>query len=761
MLSFPSALNKGGNSMVMTGKSSSGKPRIQDTIKSFNSDGMSRIKEVMNINLSNAVKQELKTESRMNIGQYQYFQYFNNLGTTLGGNNDTKNHYYEDPSKIPTAVLGTMNMYRFVYKNANVQLMEGSQDKNDPSKQKYLTALSPTAPSLFNPSYGVNVNGMISNVPLLNDINSDKYEDVSNCTIHELCRLSGSRNSILGNARYKYADFMYCKDLGKVSNNHLITLRRFDKPVGDNIFKLATHRSYRGNGQNIFDTGGERGRLIAWFGTDDNKLEDIFKFTMKSTWKEFTSEVQEIESKSDDQRGGIIGMIANSTSPGYNSMADSRGGGANSIIGKLGSAMEIQQSSFDSTGLRMADDNHRIYTPKNTVQAVHVYEGKLEFAQEFNLVFSYKMRSYANINMKSAFLDLIANIGEVTYNRGTFWGGSRRFIGPPTNNGVWRKANSIIDNTFDKLGGFFRAFASGTINFSDILSSIGSAITSAAQSVASGIKDAAQSVAKKGVGAALQGALQDLTATMINVNEKTGFSKAIKGQLKNVLGRPAIYAMNSLLSGDDTGLWHVTLGNPKNPIMAFGNLIMTNAQVEVTSDGAVLGIDDFPTGLKVTVTLKHARARDLTEVSRMFTKGTKSIYLTHAHNKLKHLYGGVSDTLEKQLDETIAKAQEEQAKLDPQESLSHVKSDAEQKKESDAEQKKEAEKVTNPGLSDKLGFTEIFSDYMLQQEDLFDKIDESMPDDIYLTTQSQLIFANTGTTSHPAARLFLDEISVD
>ena len=80
------------------------------------------------------------------------------------------------------------------------------------------------APSMFNPMYGVCVKGITRNTPLLNDTNDAGLDpQITDCSIRTLCTLSKTENSSLGQARYKYADFMYCKDLGKVSNNHLIT----------------------------------------------------------------------------------------------------------------------------------------------------------------------------------------------------------------------------------------------------------------------------------------------------------------------------------------------------------------------------------------------------------------------------------------------------------------------------------------------------------------------------------------------------------
>ena len=68
----------------------------------------------------------------------------------------------------------------------------------------------------------------------------------------------------------------------------------------------------------------------------------------------------------------------------------------------------------------------------------------------------------------------------------------------------------------------------------------------------------------------------------------------------------------------------------------MGNLILTNAQV---SHSGPLGVDDFPTELKLSVTLKHARPRDVTEISRMYTKGASAIYHVMAHHDLQDFYG--------------------------------------------------------------------------------------------------------------------------
>lgn len=529
--------------------------------------------------------------------------------------------------------------------------------------------------------------------------------NTANCTVRELVKLSHGRNTIIGQGRYKYADFLFCKDFGKVSNNHMITLRRFAHPVGDNIFKFSgkKHRNREDYGNNDFQENSSHGTLISWFGTDDNKLEDILKYSVKSTWKEFQSKIKEIDSQEDNEQNGIIGMLANSFSPGYNSLVARGMAGTNSIWGHWGSRLigglmgrmglpNAASGGVNSNStkqwdtMRMSADENRIYTPKNTIQATHKYEGKLELSHEFTLNFSYKLRAFDLMNPKTVMLDLIGNILEVTYNRGHFWGGENRIIGPPRNSQGVRNVNAFIDRQWDKLEGFLMGFANGTLDWKGILGSLSDMVNSAINA----IKGAAQNtISSKGQN--IVEVAQKLTGQFV----RSGASRAMLGQLKNALGRPAVYCMNSLLDGSPVGLWHLTVGNPKNPIVAFGNLIMTNATIQHSGP---LGFDDFPTDIKVTCTLKHGRSRDLSEVARMYTKGTGSFYSAVDKNKMSEFFtvanSASGSRVETNLDNIhISQKFSERYKFleSELESLKEKKKAAQKKLEEENKKKKEAE----------------------------------------------------------------------
>lgn len=602
-------------------------PKLGFVSRGLNGEIHKDISAIIGLNDSTDVIKDIKTynyeytndvrEAMMKINPMSSSNHWQFLQVHPSNENSSSVHY-ENVFRPSANILTNFNNYKFVY-NEKIPIVEGYEtiegtDDNGQStkdKQKYRRKqiYVKVSPSLFNPLFMVQHVGITPNTPLLNTAKSNNgaigpiINDLSNCTIKELVSQSYKPNSILGLATYRYIDFMYCKDLGKIANNHLITLRKFPYPIGDNIF------------QHYDESAADVGRLVTWFGTEDNKLEDILNFQYQMSWKELTSKIEDIESKENDSNRGYMGMLINTINPKYNAMIKS--GQMSSNKQNLFGYLEIDdgQHTVEEEKLLRNYDNNKVYTPKNIIQDTVLYEGKLTFTHEFTLTFRYKLRAYDSINPRSAFLDLIGNIMNVTYRRGKFWGGDRKFIGPPQNTSAWRKVNSMIDGAWNKSAGLLGGLGSGSLKLGDILG----AITGGISSLWGGVKSFWTSLTKNKDGSTPDGFLDK----MKNFIGQTGLADGALGVLKNKLGRPALYAMDSLLTGDNVGLWHVTIGNPKNPIAVMGNLIMTNAQFQTSGP---LGLDDFPTEIRVTVTLKHARSRDAVEIGRMFTKGTNGIY---------------------------------------------------------------------------------------------------------------------------------------
>lgn len=553
--------------------------------------------------------------------------------------------FYENAFKLPDEVLtsATKN-YNFVYKEAaqnviDFGIMESQREV--PQDNKIITAEVlelPVVPSMFNPLYGINVVGVNGNVPLLNNDNLNgsvhgdggtinfsgvNYtEDLSDCSIKTLVKLSNEGK--LGRGIYKYADFMYCKNLGHVSNNRLITLRRFPIPVGDDIWNLAKYDPSTRSGKGAAfgaQIPGDTGRLVTWL-DDENKLDDILKYEYQDSWVQKEGKFQDVTSQEDN--GTIVGSIVNLANPAYRTAVGSGfAGSGNKILAEVSGATRVgnffgnllkNEGTYENHAILGRYDENKVYEPKGTVRDTHLYEGKLTFSQSFSLTFDYELRSYANVNPRTAFLDLLNNILQVTYRQGKFWGGQVWFMGAPGNRAGWQTANALIDRSFDKLSDTFQMLCRGELNFGDLLGSL-------ANRGAAFFKQAFNTAVETINGIA-QGQATELTTKLADAVKNYQIDDMVKGMLKNNLGRPALYATNTILTGDPTGLWHLTIGNPRNPIMSMGNLIIDNATVQHYGP---LGIDDFPTGLKVTVNLKHAKSRDMIEIGKMYTRGTMGI----------------------------------------------------------------------------------------------------------------------------------------
>lgn len=550
----------------------------------------------------------------------------------------------EDTSKWNLEVLDKMNFYNFAGGTAlNIYDQYLPQNKNQPWRY---AETQKVVHSLFNPYYGIDaVQGMGTGQFITAQKDLSPKIDVSDCRIQTLVELSRRKYSILGQARYKYADFMFCKELG-MPNNHLITLRRFAAPVGDRLHgygvvdtSSGTYKTTTGKTVKTYPNRvqmSDIGHLCCYFGGEDNKLEDILKYSFHQTYKNMNAKIDRKYSQEDDRKSPI-GMLINSTNSNYLAHVSGSTAGTNNLIDYAMTKWRVSNKYFankqwyHNLEARYHVDANKIYEPKNTIQEIDYYEGKLQFSHTFTIVFSYKIRGYDNISPKAAMLDLIANVVRTCYSRGSFWGGRNQINGPQPNPTAWNKANSFVNNTFDKLGSGIMTLLNGGFD----LGSMFAQVSDMANELLGKAKDIAKNVVDSVEDGTAGKKVANAAKKVINISNKMGITDAIKGKLKDALGRPQLYGFDSLLTGGDTGTWHLTIGNPLRPIITIGNLEVTNT--EITHSGP-LGIDDFPTELKVTVQFKHARPRDAVSIEKMYMFGARSIYKNHVRSNPGKIY---------------------------------------------------------------------------------------------------------------------------
>lgn len=544
----------------MSNNSNSHKIFSKGTISLANKNVVQKVKYNREQLLSNKTAEELNTY--LNFGVFPSFA-------------ETFIPYYEDGKLVDApkdnrfkanAGIGTPGV-RSIFNRAGMVLL-GSSDGN----------------------YNVNVADgnsvhawrISNNVPLMDSPKArQRIRQSAGCSIKEL--VTASQNGEMGQETYAYSDFMYCKHLGKMPNNYMITLRRFPLPVDDYIGARGetpddrTNQSAR-NASCI-------GCMVTWMGVSGNDLSGILKYSYKMPFKEENAEMQDAQMDADQNQSllnGIFSTFDKTYQKQY--MEGYAGEAANSFfqhlgINDLGGPPYKNQAGFM--------DRTKVYGPVDSIQSTYRRdEGGLTFEHKISLVFEYELRSYNGINAKQAMLDLLSNILNVTYTTGSFWGGGFKGFAA-------HQSNIFANLNIFKAKGGFTDFVDA---FSQDLSNFGQTLKSEFGS--GNIKETIKQLLN-GIGGML-----------------------IAGKL-NKLGRPHKAMYNALLSPAPIGFWHVTIGNPKRPIMSIGNMVITNVTVEHSGP---LGLDDFPTGLKVTVELDRGKPRDLRDIEKLYMQGTDRIY---------------------------------------------------------------------------------------------------------------------------------------
>ena len=120
---------------------------------------------------------------------------------------------------------------------------------------------------------------------------------------------------------------------------------------------------------------------------------------------------------------------------------------------------------------------------------------------------------------------------------------------------------------------------------------------------------------KKKAAMEFESALSSNTSKAI---QRVRAAKVIKGATV-----PYIQHQRALLTGEPVGDWHLTIGNPLNPIAMIGNLVVKNVRFTWSNE---LGPDDFPIGFTAEIELSHGLGRDRDAIESMFNRGFGRIY---------------------------------------------------------------------------------------------------------------------------------------
>ena len=387
---------------------------------------------------------------------------------------------------------------------------------------------------------------------------------------------------------YTAQDFLYCKYYKQIPVNHLITLRRFPTPVNDNIFDLSLSPASKdpnapepGEAVDATQTAGVT--AVTYMGEKTgNKLDDILKMSYGLNYKEVKSEMEDISSGD----GGYT------TQPFYSKM-----GGVGRATADAFKGISSRQK-FASQNMSTGDKLGTTYAnfvigPVNVIDSTNVRDKGMKFSNDLKLTFEYELKSLNYINPKIAMIDVISNMLTMTYNNGQFFGGGQRYYG----------SAGAVASQFGDINKLKQGDFSGYI---------GSVVTD----VETGFKN----VFGGGTG---EFNLDNGIEGLLKVG-KTMLGNMLGGFLSDNVGAVSgTQATKALISAEPTGDWHVTVGNPLNPIVTMGNMYCDNTTMTL---GQGLGYDDFPMEVKFEIDLKHGKPRDKGDIENMFNAGRGRIY---------------------------------------------------------------------------------------------------------------------------------------
>lgn len=418
-------------------------------------------------------------------------------------------------------------------------------------------------------------------------------QDRKNPTIQNIIKWYNV-NDPYGLRSYSYSDFIYLKWLNQIPLNRLITLRRYPMPTVDKMFSIGEATEYDTQLLGVNKGYGAMATAVTFASKEcDNDLSNILKFNYGMKWEDKQADVDTIEKdtglRSQLEGKNCFGADNKILRSAYVAMATAaKGYTSEQVFAKLHGFQGDPVIQKYGTG---------VLGPINAIDSVKIRGRGLTFSQSFQLNFDYELKSLKYINPRVAMMDILANFLMLTGNYGNFWGGMTRYHTPQG------QIAPMFGNLDELRAGNYYAYACSLCNdvkegFKTITNQKGAAnVDFSFDKIWEGLKNIGNNAIGNAIGKLL--------------------AKFSGGEVGNAK------CTQALLKGDPTGYWHLTIGNPLDPICTIGNLCVTGVEVSFTDE---LGWDDFPTGVRFTVSLEHGQPRDIGSIQSMFNAGGGRIY---------------------------------------------------------------------------------------------------------------------------------------
>jgi len=394
---------------------------------------------------------------------------------------------------------------------------------------------------------------------------------------------------------YQLNDFLWCKYYGKIPNNRLVTLRRYPIPVEDNLAVLDSKLPLVPIAQAVTWWGGETA----------NTLGGIIGMTYGLNWDKTRgkADVQDVQGN-EVEAEKVLDAIGISKDQEFLRKALLA-----TFFGNPNNPFEA--SGFDATLQQYVKESwtngaywNRVQGPINVIDKTYLRDRGFTFTHKITLNFEYSLRSYGSINPKIAMLDLFSNFMSLTYNRASFWGGAYRYFQKTGYlalglNNEKMEGGDYVGGLKDLALQYGAQVFDKAADLKKFVDSLGSDIANA--------KSFEEALGKVTDAAGNSKIAQDITA----------------GRLAELHQKPLV--LRALLDGRAVGEWHVTVGNPMDPIAVIGNLCLDSTVLSFSEE---LGPGDFPLSMKFAVTLEPGRPRAKQDIESMFNLGGGDLAFT-------------------------------------------------------------------------------------------------------------------------------------
>lgn len=496
--------------------------------------------------------------------------------------------------------------------------------------------------SIMNDNVAINYRSIYNGYAMFSDnINFTEYSDYEKCMMKDkylAAYLQDKKNPTYTNiiqyyssedfdpyglARYKMQDFIYLKYYNQIPNNYMVTLRRYTRPCQDHMFGLDMPAEEVANMNNYPTDYFALATAVTYMGEKTgNKLSDILKFDYGANWEDREGKVESLQNPD----GGLAAQMKNRANISDEAMrGEMRIGGSSSTTaqmkslwmmsamaqGKGKSVSDVLASQHQYEGNTFnARYGEQLYGDINVVNKVKLRSRGLTYSNNFTLTFEYSLKSLKCVNPRIAMMDILSNFLILTGNYGSFWGGETIFYGNRSIAPQYGDPNLLRQG---KYGEYIKSLAGDVREGFRKITQM-DAITSAGDFI-KGLWNGLKTVGS--------GFLQGLVGNLLGGN----IGVAGEGQ-----------AVPALLSGNPSGFWHVTVGNPLDPIAMMGNMAVTKTSVQF---GDALGYDDFPTEIKFTVDLEHCMPRDNAHIENMFN-GAKGRFYAFTNGDIEKTYRSIN-----------------------------------------------------------------------------------------------------------------------